>query len=232
MFIQYPDGQWQAEDIPTGRHCTNYRAEVQALIHAALVIGGSTDPDAQMVFLSDAKSAIEAALDNKFPPLTEALQAIKCTKIVIQWIPSHCGIYGNEQADKMAKLGTTDNQQENKVSLNEIKTIIKSLHRPPPTTDSYHQLSRQEQVVIFRLRTGHNRLNSHMHRRFHIASSPLCFCGEKEQTTEHILQRCKKLQQLRQEVWTTPTSLHDKLHGTVESLQKTTNFILRANLQV
>ena len=32
------------------------------------------------------------------------------------------------------------------------------------TFNSYHQLNRQEQVIIFRLRTGHNRLNHHMNQ--------------------------------------------------------------------
>ena len=35
-------------------------------------------------------------------------------------------------------------------------------------------LSRELQVVLVRLRTGHNRLNSHMHGKLKLAASPTC----------------------------------------------------------
>ncbi|XP_070203394.1 uncharacterized protein [Littorina saxatilis] len=103
VYIQHPSGEWQAEAIPTGLHCTNYRAEVEALIHAANTISS-------------------------------------------KWVPSRCGIEGNEQADKMAKLGAEDEQEESPVSSTEMKTIIKSLLKTPPTHDSYQQLSRPKQA--------------------------------------------------------------------------------------
>ena len=141
-----------------------------------------------------------------------------------------CGIKGNEQADKMAKMGAREEQENNSVSLTEMKTIIKSLFRSPPKPDSYHQLSRQAQVVIFRLRTGHNRLNKHLHRKLKIVPSPMCSCGEEEQDTAHILQDCRTLQMLRMEVWPEPTPLEQKLYGTVDDLQATAEFIKSSGL--
>ena len=129
--------------------------------------------------------------------LEKALYSHNALRIELQWIPSHCGIRGNEQADKMAKMGAREQQENNPVSLMEMKTIIKSLFRSPPKPDPYHQLSRQAQVVIFRLRTGHNRLNKHLHRKLKIAPSPMYPCGEEEQDTAHILQDCRTLQMLR-----------------------------------
>ena len=130
---------------------------------------------------------------------------------------SHCGIYGNEERDILAKLDAKDQQEQNQVSFQEMKTMIKSLFRQPQPSDSYHQLSRPDQVVIFRLRTGHNRLNHHLHRKM-------------QQTKEHILQECRNLRSLREELWPRPVPLQDKLHGPVETLQKTTSFISRAEL--
>jgi ribonuclease HI len=46
------------------------------------------------------------------PKLHEALQIIKCLRTVLQWIPSHCGIEGNEEANRMAKLGAEDEQEK------------------------------------------------------------------------------------------------------------------------
>ena len=59
--------------------------------------------------------------------------------------------------------------------------------------DGYHLLSRKQQVILVRLRTGHNRLNSHIHRKLKLVPSPTCPCGQEEQTTEHVLQRCPPL---------------------------------------
>jgi len=232
VYIQFPDGQWQAAAVPTGLHCTNYKAEVEALIHAANIISGKTDPDSQVVFLTDALSVLQAANNNKLPDLEEALLDIQCLRSVLQWIPSHCGIDGNEEADRMAKLGAEDEQGENAVSTTEMKTIIKSLYRPQQPRDSYHQLPRPDQVVIFRLRTGHNRLLHHLHKKMHLVPSPRCPCGEADQTAEHVLQDCRSFSALREETWPQPETLHNKLYGPVDALQKTTSFISRAGLQV
>ena len=232
VYIQFPDGRRQAKAVPTGLHCTNYRAEVEALVHAAITIKETAQANSQVVFLTDAKSVLEAAGANKLPHLEEALQDIPCTRLVLQWIPSHCGIRGNEEADRMAKLGSDREQTDNSISLTEMNTIIKSLFRTPQSTDSYHQLTRQEQVIIFRLRTGHNRLNCHMNKRFKLVPSPRCPCGEADQTAEHVLQECRNFQSLREEIWPRPLSLQDKLHGPVEVLRETAHFILETRLQV
>ena len=69
-----------------------YRAEIQALIHAANTIKEMALPNTQVVFLSDAKSVAEGI--HKLPHLLNALQDLMCNKMVhvLQWIPSHCGI--------------------------------------------------------------------------------------------------------------------------------------------
>ncbi|KAH3831362.1 hypothetical protein DPMN_104627 [Dreissena polymorpha] len=45
---------------------------------------------------------------------------------------------------------------------------------------------------MVRLRSGQNRLNAHMHKKYKLVPSPLCPCREDKQTAEHVLQRCKK----------------------------------------
>ena len=138
---------------------------------------------------------------------------------------------GNEHADKMAKMGSREEQTDHPVSLEEMRTIIKSLFQKPQQKDSYHELTRQEQVTIFRLRTGHNRLNKHL-SRMKMVPSPKCQCGDADQDEMHVLQHCKTLKALREQTWPTPTSLWDKLHGTACTLKKTASFISEAGLQV
>ena len=62
--------------------------------------------------------------------------------------------------------------------------------------------------------------------------SPLCPCGEEEQDTAHVLQDCRNLQALREKLWPEPTPLKQKLHGCMEDLQKTAQFIVMYGLQV
>ena len=178
-------------------------------------------------------SVLQALSNNKLPQLERTIYSIKSLKTVIQWIPSHCGIIGNEKADKLAKEGAKQDQEENAVSFTEMKTIIKSLHNTPPQQDSYHQLSRPEQTIIFRFRTGHNRLNQHIYRVMKVIPSPMCPCGEAEQNTEHFLQTCKLHLAQRQKIWDMgPTNTHKRKTGSLENLQKTARFVVETCTQV
>jgi hypothetical protein len=60
------------------------------------------------------------------------------------------------------KEGATKEQFTNRIQYKEKKTIIKTMTKARTEKDDYHQLQREEQVVLLRLRSGHNRLNHHM----------------------------------------------------------------------
>jgi hypothetical protein len=164
-------------------------------------------------------------MNDNLPQLEQPLYTIKTLRTVLQWIPSHCGVHGNEHADGLAKHGAGQQHQENPVCLTEMKTIIISLFKTPQQQDSYHQLTRSDQTTIFRLRTGHNRLEQHLNRVMKIIPSPMCSCGEAEKDIAHILKTCKNHQALREEIWPLPTTLQEKLYGPVDVLQKTGLYI-------
>ena len=160
-------------------------------------------------------------------------EAAKCRRVALQWIPSHCGIPGNEAADGLAKLGALEAQPDNKsVSFIEKRTLVKAAMRQTSTRDAYHFLERQQQVVVMRLRTGHNRLNVHMFRKMKLAHTPLCNCGLSEQTTAHILQDCPLYNNEREAVWPEATPLQVKLHGCRQDLERTASFIVMTGLTV
>ncbi|XP_053402585.1 uncharacterized protein LOC128557936 [Mercenaria mercenaria] len=155
------------------------------------------------------------------------------TRVVsLQWIPAHCGVPGNENADILAKLGATDNQPQNAITHEENVTMIKALTKPRPTKDDYHLLERWEQVIILRLRTGHNRLNAHMCTKLKLSPSPMCHCGLEQKTAEHILQRCPCLENQRKSVWPNSTLIKTKVHGKKEDLKKTASFIAGSGVTV
>ena len=65
--------------------------------------------------------------------------------------------------------------------------------------------------LLVSLRTRHNRLNSHMHGKLKLAPSSTCPCGQEDQTTKHVLQRCPLHKAVREDVWPVSTPLTTKL---------------------
>ena len=232
VFIKLPNGHEETISKPTGTHCSNFKAETEALLTAANEVKKLIDNDCQIVFLTDSKSALEALQSGKLPKLQEALDEINCSRIVLQWIPAHCGIAGNERADTLAKDGAKEDQTNSAVTYQEMKAIIKSLHKPHKAQKNYYKLrNRREEVIILRLRTGHNRLNSHMYR-LKLVKSPKCQCGTADQTTEHVLDHCPTLNDLRQATWPKPIPLHQKLYGSLVDLRTTANFMVASGFEV
>ena len=166
---------------------TNYKAETEALRAAAAHIENSPYLSHRVVFLSDALPVLQALQTGKDKDLNNLMSNITrlCMKhtIILQWIPSHCGIHGNETADTLAKEGTTNAQNDRSTTYSEVKTIIKAKqlnlfkqNQPHSNkNDQYHH----EQVSIFRLRTGHNRLRNHLFHQLKIGDIDQCQCRQQ-----------------------------------------------------
>ena len=73
----------------------------------------------------------------------------------------------------------------------EVKTILKDKqhckwrHKHPRynKADPYYLLTRREQVTVFRLRTGHSRLNYHLYSKLRNGHTEQCPCGTGSQTS-------------------------------------------------
>ena len=173
--------------------------------------------------------------------LFSALQSSsKKHRVVLQWIPSHCEINGNETADNLAKDGSNMEQTDLRTKYDEAKSFIKAKlnekwtqnHPTHNKKDPYYLLTRREQVIIFRLRSTHNRLRHHMYTKFKIGETPKCSCSNEDQTTKHILQSCRMLEDLRKQFWPQPTTEAQKLYGDLTDLQCTAAFITRSGLSI
>ncbi|XP_053398058.1 uncharacterized protein LOC128556571 [Mercenaria mercenaria] len=143
IFILYTSGRSETNSIPTGRHCTNYRAKVEAIKQAIKLTEESPESCPNVVIFTDALSVLQALVNSKQSSISRALFSLCKTRVVsLQWIPAHCGVPGNENADRLAKLGATDNRPQNAITQEEKVTMIKALTKPRPTKDDYHLLER------------------------------------------------------------------------------------------
>ena len=131
-------------------------------------------------------------------------------------------------------------QPKSKLSYQEAKTLIRNKrladfkHRNGvhgPQQDTLRLLSRHEQTMIFRLRTDHCRLRSHM-KKIGIDKSFICPCGLEAKTTVHVLQSCPLHKRERESTWPTDYSLGNKLHRTATDLRLTLRFIGLTGLHI
>lgn len=172
---------------------------------------------------SDSKSLISAVQQNI--PNNVIVQNIKnlCHLILskgnslkITWIPSHCGIPGNEHVDLAAK---DPNYHELSTELilpdfkNHLKTLVKfkwqnwwdNISLPNKIRDikisvfpwtSSNRKIRAEEKILTRLRIGHSRLtHKYLMER---TDPPICDSCSVQITVEHILCHCFKFIRQRQ----------------------------------
>ena len=245
VYMKFPDGTRASHIVTTGKYSTNFRAEACALLKAAKELNTPETAPEKTVILSDCKSLLQSLQSCKdqsklMGDLRKELAALNSrTQLVIQWIPSHCGVFGNEEADKLSKQGSKQTQTEHPVSYAEAKTLLKNCFykswkesRGVTTErDGLNNLTRKQQVTIFRLRTGHCRLLSHLYK-LKISHTDECQCGTAPQTPEHLLQNCPLFGELRQATWPEGLEFKEKLWGPAETLRLTADFIARTQLDI
>ncbi|KAJ4438047.1 hypothetical protein ANN_13986 [Periplaneta americana] len=210
---------WQP-DRGTGRSLgygtTSFDGEIIAISESLRNLLCHINKFKNAVILSDSKAAILSIVSKHTPSsqtaeITKMLsQLISLNKrIVFQWIPSHCGILGNENADALAKKGSTATYRPvTKSTYYSVKRFIKStyldfnkqnliiqsqgkkwnsLHHNPQLIPD---LPRKSSVAAFRLAIGHDCLAKHLYR-IGIYQSPNCpLCNSNQEMDSEHLKTC------------------------------------------
>ncbi|GFU20073.1 uncharacterized protein LOC103524116 [Trichonephila clavipes] len=199
---------------------THFDGEVEAIHIAFQQLAVRLPPIERAVILSDSTSALQA-LSNynennclRVQNCRELLGKIK-GKIVFQWVPSHCGLWGNKRADFLAKKGTGILQNFRRdLTLHSAKLEIKRIFiesfrltasrvardKPWSTlckkSHGIPSSPRAAAVAKFRLLTGHDCLCAHMFR-FNLMTLPICvLCDTGQDMTAAHLDECSALNDL------------------------------------
>ena len=208
---------------------TTFAAEARA-IALALDYYRHMDPvKHDVVFYSDLMSCLQAieGEDTKNPLICHIMNVLwalsdKGTCVCFCWVPSHCGIEGNEIGNQLAK-GALDHDIDPMTTVHyaDLEPLVNSyikqevqnkwhvsiqgrdLYLVKPTLEppkKFQHLTRAEEVVITQLRIGHTKAT-----KSHILSRrPPTTCQHCGQTLtiEHMLLECTVLQQNRDEYYT------------------------------
>ncbi|XP_071040011.1 uncharacterized protein [Parasteatoda tepidariorum] len=136
--------------VSVGKNRTAFDGEVEAIRIALVQLLDLLREFETVVILSDSQAAIQVIGSAGAPTSFEVLQCRELIRrisqenkrIKLQWIPGPCGIYGNDQADLLAR-----------------KDRIKSKTWSSEDIANIPDCPRREAVALLRLVTGHNCLS-------------------------------------------------------------------------
>ena len=177
-------------------------------------------PNKVAIFV-DSLSALQALQNSMFKAKTQIIYDIKLlyselintgTHVVLEWIPSHVGIMGNELADQAAKKSLNLPVITNFIPLskedikNSCKNFLRAMWQKEWETNNSRQLfsispqvnfninipklSRENERLLFKLRIGYIGLNKHLFK-IGLRDTPYCLHCNTEESVEHFLLTCR-----------------------------------------
>ena len=158
-----------------------------------------------------ALTALDSCLASKGPlgPVIQQLRQVRCS-VSFQWVPGHCGLMGNETADRAAREAAADpDGRPMPVSFAAAKSLVKRAIIDPRAAHPLVGLvysggriptlsDRVAQTTVARLRSGHSTLLAAYRARIGTGDSPLCpRCGEEDEDVVQWLCHCPASSALR-----------------------------------
>jgi ribonuclease HI len=199
----------ESKIIRGAQHTSSYEAEVAAIWMAldCLIARGECG---RFLVCSDSRAALASVGSCCFSRNSGKTSLRMREKVshlgsfTFQWIPSHCGIRGNEWADAAAKSASglsDDRSAPAPIELSSAKAYIRrTLVDPPPIHASTREVyvarppassSRREAVILAQLRSGHSPILQWYQGLIKPNTTKTCpRCGEGEENLKHFLQDC------------------------------------------
>ena len=199
---------------PGAKWTSSFEEELRALNLALQWIHANRPPS--VAICTDSQSLVKALSgpSRNSQRLRDLLEECPC-EIHLQWVPSHCGIPGNELADQAAKTATNLPGPRPATSLAATKCLLWRAIQDPPTAHtrtnqtyisplSSHEksLPREDGVLLAQLRSGHCMRLAAYRNIVRPEEDPTCpHCHLAPQTVEHWLLDCPALRGTRQRVF-------------------------------
>ena len=208
-------------------NCTVFQAELTAIKVTCEYLYDHSNK--HIIIWTDNLSSIQAvtALNIKSRTIRDCYDALNklgnSNTVELRWIAAHADLWGNEQADELAKLGTTSNsilkcpipysyikkkiyEKVSKLNLedwiNNTPQHTKMLlgNRPNNMIKNLNTSlinNRTNYRTAVHLITGHCALNKHLHNMGKSDTGACPKCGHDEETVSHFLGQCPATAQLR-----------------------------------
>ena len=210
-----------------GRCCSNNQAEAISVLKALEELKKLTEytHNKRVAIFTDSKVTLDSLKNNSIvnPIILQTRAAVRQLMsedwiIHFEWVKAHIGIKGNEMADKLAKEAAEDEQLciiYNRTPLTSAITeqrkdsIIKWQHQWDITTkgatcksflpkvESRLKLKIPITAEFTSIITGHGKTKAYLHR-FKLIDNSQCPCNKGEQTSDHIIYNCEKIENERE----------------------------------
>ena len=208
-------------------YCTVFQAELSAIEDACNYLLSQNNMN--IIIWTDSLSSIQALTSNTSRSTTvnncyNSLQNLAThNNVTVRWIAAHSGLWGNEKADELAKLGTTSTnliqcpipqsyiktQIDNKV--NDIDSELWQLkgqrHTNMTLGNNHQKIKKQLNTTLIHNRihyrtavhliTDHCTLNKHLHTIQKVNSSICPKMRLREETVGHFLGQCPSTSMIR-----------------------------------
>ena len=220
--------------VRLNNNCSIFQAEVFAVAEAARIISIMKIDRSAITIYIDSQAAIKAIASRNIRSKVvsrcqrELRALMEQHNIKLCWVPGHTNIYGNEEADKLAKESLGLPSEDINMAVypplsffsQEITDRTKAISRSKwddsdrcrmtkqtwsmKGTDTKYilTLGKNDLRILVGILTGHNRLKSHL-RTMGITSDELCrWCWDSDviENTEHFLCHCPALSQKRKKI--------------------------------
>lgn len=219
--------------------CSIFSAEVAAALYAV------EEPcDRPILIVTDSLSMVQAlnTATSRHPWMQELQRS--AVSATVMWVPSHCGIQGNEDADRNANQGRNEELATTSVPGQDLRKHIRllfaeswakewqnsnsPLRKIKNDTERWDDVELlKEQRAISRLRTGVTRFSHSMTRGtpFRV-QCPIC---QIRNSVEHVLTVCPQYSEARANN-NIPDSIRDALGNNADTTSRVISFLKDVNL--
>ena len=204
------------------RYASSFETEAYALDLCVSLLA-ERQSVGRFLICSDSQSALAALKGGELNDhpilwrLREKLRSLSC-KVFFQWVPGHCGLPGNERADQVAREVAGQGRsgvvpQDAPVTFRAAKLSIKRGVVDGPTQHERLRqvyqgpvkhpqgLSRKEEVLLARLRSGHSLLLASYRDRVHGSGDTCHRCQLEPETLQHFMRECEATEATRARVF-------------------------------